>query len=125
ISSVAVGEVGARYLSSCFSIFQAEDGIRCRNVTGVQTCALRSRPSAAVPPAPRRREWPRSAAANTYDPATRRRRRRRCAVRTEEIGRASCRESGQIELGGGSGGEHGGVQVVHELGGEYRTLHAG
>src|SRR5438067_5450534 len=27
-------------ISSCFFFFQAEDGIRYRNVTGVQTCAL-------------------------------------------------------------------------------------
>src|SRR5437868_10166263 len=28
------------YFLSCFFFFQAEDGIRDRNVTGVQTCAL-------------------------------------------------------------------------------------
>ena len=28
----------------CFFFFQAEDGIRDRDVTGVQTCALRSLP---------------------------------------------------------------------------------
>src|SRR5437867_13015846 len=27
-------------MSSCSFFFQAEDGIRCRTVTGVQTCAL-------------------------------------------------------------------------------------
>src|SRR5438067_4118940 len=31
---------GARRISGCFFFFQAEDGIRYRNVTGVQTCAL-------------------------------------------------------------------------------------
>src|SRR5699024_11732875 len=31
---------GTILYSSCFFFFQAEDGIRDRNVTGVQTCAL-------------------------------------------------------------------------------------
>src|SRR5699024_11223765 len=32
--------VDMRYVLVCFFFFQAEDGIRDRNVTGVQTCAL-------------------------------------------------------------------------------------
>src|SRR5437868_13851971 len=72
--------------------FQAEDGIRDRNVTGVQTCALPifAYGRANGGPArrgtdPRRR---RTAARSDRDAAARRRRERDGA----QIGRASCRE---------------------------------
>src|SRR5699024_11783221 len=45
-------------LSEAFFFFQAEDGIRDRNVTGVQTCALpisTAVPAVASPPASHRR----------------------------------------------------------------------
>src|SRR3989339_1419293 len=60
--------------------FQAEDGIRDWSVTGVQTCAL---------PICRRRLPP---AGRRDDP--------RCgAAPTSQIGRASCRERGEISVG--------------------------
>src|SRR5699024_11316551 len=34
------GKVAARVVDDVFTFLQAEDGIRVRNVTGVQTCAL-------------------------------------------------------------------------------------
>src|SRR5437868_13945486 len=81
-----------------FFFFQAEDGIRDRNVTGVQTCALpiSSRNGVAgecggrpVPLGP-----PAQARAYTHQPS-------RPAVWTaREIGRASCRERG-VDGGGG------------------------
>src|SRR5207249_7635213 len=33
-------DIGSYFCVFCFFFFQAEDGIRDRNVTGVQTCAL-------------------------------------------------------------------------------------
>src|SRR5207245_3827905 len=97
--------------------FQAEDGIRDATVTGVQTCALpispceswprgsvRDRPPAGpgrpppgppapAPPAPRGRA--RYAAPRPLRAARDSRRRSR------QIGRASCRESGEVGVGGG------------------------
>src|SRR4029079_19830591 len=62
-----------------FVFFQAEDGIRDKLVTGVQTCAL------PISDAVRRSPPPRSS------PAERTRRR-------TEIGRASCRERVEISV---------------------------
>src|SRR2546425_12314449 len=75
-----------------FFFFQAEDGIRDKLVTGVQTCALPiciSRSS---------RLWPgRRGAARAGL-----RRGRLCCSHREEIGRASGRERGEILVGAGS-----------------------
>src|SRR5256885_5468455 len=95
----------------CFFFFQAEDGIRDYKVTGVQTCALPISSRA-------RRCWRRSsAAAWTRTPSIRAMRRSRisspgassecgsrCTVREgrTEIGRASCRERGEISVVAGS-----------------------
>src|SRR5207249_7533303 len=97
-----------------FFFFQAEDGIRDRNVTGVKTCAL--------PISPRRpTRCSRDEAARSCDrlrrsraPPLRARAPRRTSrwlpsfsslggrVPRAQIGRASCRES--VEVGGGGGG---------------------
>src|SRR5438067_9461683 len=45
----------------CFFFFQAEDGIRDRNVTGVQTCAL---PICCLFSASERRKWATAAGAS-------------------------------------------------------------
>src|SRR5690606_39430293 len=93
-----------------YFFFQAEDGIRDFHVTGVQTCALpiwvalvdrtRARPAGRgcgrrAPPVPPR--WgPRAAVrAALAGSAVRRPGRGRSAPPTE-IGRASCRERGEI-----------------------------
>src|SRR5437868_14866630 len=72
-----------------FFFFQAEDGIRDRNVTGVQTCALpisaTSRPSVALVRWPDGREV---AATGVVEGVI-------------EIGRASCRE--RVEISGVAG----------------------
>src|SRR5207249_8732005 len=98
--------------------FQAEDGIRDRNVTGVQTCALpilisdekqldfgpsdpglaarlskavtdaRQRQAALMAMMPRRYQGDESLKSFAAEPAT------------EEIGRASCRERVEISVGG-------------------------
>src|SRR5687767_15930031 len=83
-------------MSLDFFFFQAEDGIRDKLVTGVQTCALpisapRSRRPAAVP-APRRPARARTDSAPPAGPAP-----PRCTGKDRpralaEIGRASCRE---------------------------------
>src|SRR5207248_5570976 len=39
-AAVPVRECGGSWVGVCFFFFQAEDGIRDRTVTGVQTCAL-------------------------------------------------------------------------------------
>src|SRR5437868_14997602 len=83
---------------SFFFFFQAEDGIRDRNVTGVQTCALPISPAREEPR--RRAEAYFLAGGNTPRhvvvvlpglawPDLRRR-------PSTEIGRASCRERGKI-----------------------------
>src|SRR5699024_12455057 len=64
--------------------FQAEDGIRDRNVTGVQTCALPILFS-ALPTVSKRSSWD-----------------SRCALRRRpKIGRASCRERAKGSEGAG------------------------
>src|SRR5699024_12519430 len=65
--------------------FQAEDGIRDRNVTGVQTCALPISPSIPATKSPPRapRSWHRPPARPW-----------------SEIGRASCRE--RVSISGGA-----------------------
>src|SRR5690606_40491201 len=96
----------------CFFFFQAEDGIRDFHVTGVQTCALPICPSGTpgvhppayslhwVPPAARcavalrgaRRPVTRASALPPIPVQP------RCAraPSAAEIGRASCRERGQV-----------------------------
>src|SRR5262249_57479567 len=87
--------------------FQAEDGIRDWSVTGVQTCALPIWPGAGLPARGRRRAAPHR---RVPGPEL----RPRCgpvvgdgarvsgrARRAQEIGRASCRERGEIWGGGG------------------------
>src|SRR5690606_40439011 len=93
--------------------FQAEDGIRCFHVTGVQTCALpifagklrivaaeravRTARSAATMrsfPATSQSSRPRPASVTEPVPVT----SHRASARQSEIGRASCRESVQIEV---------------------------
>src|SRR5437868_15391740 len=63
--------------------FQAEDGIRDRNVTGVQTCALPIFDELAAPPVV---TWSCRAASSSSNF------RRPCPSGFPEIGRASCRE---------------------------------
>src|SRR5699024_11642840 len=50
----------------CFFFFQAEDGIRDRNVTGVQTCALPIWPGFIMPQATQRRAVLESGAARLF-----------------------------------------------------------
>src|SRR2546425_8731326 len=70
-----------------FFFFQAEDGIRDKLVTGVQTCALPISP-------PRRTTWRRlSRAGASSSPAGIR------GVSAGQIGRASCRGRGEISGG--------------------------
>src|SRR5437867_7628801 len=89
--------------SSCvcfFFFFQAEDGIRDRTVTGVQTCALpicRLRDAAGSLRAPVSVRRSSDTGARS-DPAASR--SRPTSARQVEIGRASCRERG--EGGGGT-----------------------
>src|SRR5207249_7296631 len=84
---------------ACF-FFQAEDGIRDRNVTGVQTCALpicQGRLRAA------RRTSRRVVSDIELELASRvRRRRGNYRRRRGQIGRASCRERVEVWEGGGS-----------------------
>src|SRR5207249_6543851 len=94
--------------------FQAEDGIRDRNVTGVQTCAL------PISSTPVRHFWPhqkkrsfrrgqkwRTGVEGRISVLKRRHGLNRCRYRGDagmqrwEIGRASCREG--VEVGGGGG----------------------
>src|SRR5690625_5774297 len=85
--------------------FQAEDGIRDGHVTGVQTCALPISGAAAAARAPRRTDRreprPHRGAGPPRCGAS------RCAGRraaggpaSGEIGRASCRERGEITVEG-------------------------
>src|ERR1041385_9442188 len=67
-------------LVSCLFFFQAEDGIRVVAVTGFQTCALPICPS-------RYRSTHSSHCSIAFDTA-----------RGTEIGRASCRERGEISV---------------------------
>src|SRR5699024_11517323 len=94
------------YDCSCF-FFQAEDGIRDRNVTGVQTCALPISGSQLVRPGISRvtdgvlNDWcaPPSGASVTPDgvPTTiDRPPAYRLKVHGSKIGRASCRERGKV-----------------------------
>src|SRR5699024_11768324 len=97
-----------------FFFFQAEDGIRDRNVTGVQTCALpisRARPSATAGTSQRcrvtSRPWP------TVWPVSRTRARhswrwpwpKSTPPPAPETGRASCKE--RRERAGGERLPHG------------------
>src|SRR5699024_11745383 len=58
-----------------FFFFQAEDGIRVRNVTGVQTCALPISPLSSSP-VPCWPAWVRSGPARSPQPTTRSEERR-------------------------------------------------
>src|SRR5699024_11657162 len=87
--------------------FQAEDGIRDRNVTGVQTCALpisgftvatTGKPACSRSSRPLPRHW----LSCTTSKSARRSARTRAARRLKEIGRASCRERGEVGAGGGA-----------------------
>src|SRR4051794_41221045 len=100
----------SRLSSVLFFFFQAEDGIRDGRVTGVQTCALPIW-SPSTPSAPTRsaRRRDRSALGARRRGGRRRRPRRARARRTatgtqstprREIGRASCRERGEMSEGG-------------------------
>src|SRR5256714_3187041 len=92
------------FVSYYFFFFQAEDGIRDKLVTGVQTCALpiwaRGRPPRGRrrPPGRRPGGRPRRRARGSRPPRTPACRRRTPARRppgrtaTRQIGRASCRE---------------------------------
>src|SRR5699024_12434692 len=91
----------------CVFFFQAEDGIRDRNVTGVQTCALPISVGTPVgidaatcgPRAQRMNESARRMSRAPRIPETGS--SRACLPRTRtQIGRASCRERGEIEVGG-------------------------
>src|SRR5699024_12875920 len=93
-----------------FFFFQAEDGIRDRNVTGVQTCALPIFLTVGTPrsrriTAARRRtgnlDPPLAQRQGTAPPIGRADAARHRGWAREEIGRASCRERGS---GGGEGG---------------------
>src|SRR4051794_30072563 len=93
-------DVRTQCLLSCFFFFQAEDGIRDGRVTGVQTCALPILQYWAAVSTDRVRagRW-------SWGSARRHRRRpvidRACvrACYADEIGRASCRERGEISVG--------------------------
>src|SRR5690625_7603835 len=77
--------------------FQAEDGIRDGHVTGVQTCALpicagvarTQRPAVDVPDPVH------------HEMRVQRQRGRSGGGREQQIGRASCRERGEISVGAG------------------------
>src|SRR5205085_5395849 len=100
------------FFSFFFFFFQAEDGIRDLTVTGVQTCAL---PISHIDrrqarPVRRRRDGGRCeqgglptdwAIMHYGDDRGRRCRRAGCDRAVGEIGRASCRERGEMAVGGG------------------------
>src|SRR5207249_6736680 len=98
-----------------FFFFQAEDGIRDRNVTGVQTCALPiwkssdTPPNSTVPTAASTVSGTKSLARGkasrwcaSRSAAERKRRSapptRRVRISKKEIGRASCRERVEIAV---------------------------
>src|SRR5437867_10373548 len=80
-----------------FFFFQAEDGIRDRTVTGVQTCALPI--SVRAPPHPVQRVLlqRKSSRLRVLRAGPR---IRPCGDRSDEIGRASCRERVERWVGG-------------------------
>src|SRR4051794_41687756 len=99
-----------------FFFFQAEDGIRDGRVTGVQTCALpisesgrrqeiRLQPEIAVhqrrhlPADEREKAGPPSDSAADDDALRREHGDDRDEAQREKIGRASCRERGEISVG--------------------------
>src|SRR5437867_7939574 len=81
-----------------FFFFQAEDGIRDRTVTGVQTCALPISDEIDVLSATERVEGLEDVRGADVDRAARRHQARHRAgharSRERQIGRASCRERG-------------------------------
>src|SRR5262249_56957844 len=96
-----------------FFFFQAEDGIRDWSVTGVQTCALpifacdrlrrtsTRQPLARVRRLSRMTEGTRPAPRLPPRPPVPERPARGPGDRAPEIGRASCRERGEIAAGAG------------------------
>src|SRR5207249_9392375 len=95
------------FLLFIFFFFQAEDGIRDRNVTGVQTCALRSRTCgiAGSTSSPRsccspRCCWLSSSRSEGFFASCPRGLESLLKEELEEIGRASCRE--RVEGGVGA-----------------------
>src|SRR5437763_8795495 len=91
--------VTSSLVPSVFFFFQAEDGIRDTSVTGVQTCAL---PIFRVTAARRLACRRRGGAPPSPGARRARRGRARAPLRGREIGRASCRERGEIAGGAGS-----------------------
>src|SRR5699024_11906903 len=95
---------------ACCFFFQAEDGIRDRNVTGVQTCALPILAPRSVEnmsdPQPQLTHVRGDGSAHMVDVTAKSETTRTATaegfLRTrEEIGRASCRE--RVEMWGGAG----------------------
>src|SRR5699024_12122006 len=103
----------------CYFFFQAEDGIRDRNVTGVQTCALPicsssfdglSRPDHCCDTSPLRHQQQCEATAalrTQHRPALTARVALGEAPIAPEIGRASCRERVETSRVAGGGQEKG------------------
>src|SRR6266498_363434 len=75
---------GRRHKSNVF-FFQAEDGIRAADVTGVQTCAFRSLGQSTVP----------ERIAYAREPS-----KLPVVLSADEVGRASCRERVWLSVGG-------------------------
>src|SRR5207248_7480352 len=102
------------YCTGCFFFFQAEDGIRDRTVTGVQTCALPIwRTVMGLSRFEGRGSTRFNRAAGVLAEDNQRAANQRVAVRARkaerlfikpfhEIGRASCRERVKISEGSGS-----------------------
>src|SRR5207249_7171192 len=109
-----IAEIGLdTHSDSIFFFFQAEDGIRDRNVTGVQTCALPIYGIQTVQHPPfrrhqrcgirdRRGEHPELHQKGDDVPDITVEDRQRREPERREIGRASCRERGERWVGGGA-----------------------
>src|SRR5438552_16939692 len=104
-----------------FFFFQAEDGIRDDLVTGVQTCAFRSK--TASPSEMKMSLTGLPAASSTTSSVSRNSASSRPAssrptvvLPAPEIGRASCRERADIAVGGGSGKEMRGDRDLRHVG---------
>src|SRR5699024_12105730 len=100
--ALSVSAVSSVCFASVF-FFQAEDGIRDRNVTGVQTCALPISCLMNVSPETLRaaeQAYPAFAPALREVAALARRGGALVAIDGRKIGRASCRERGESSGGG-------------------------
>src|SRR5438067_11900542 len=86
-------------MRSAFFFFQAEDGIRDRNVTGVQTCAL---PISVPGPQPDLLRDIGGSALQKFGTVREQHDGKICRLRSEEIGRASGRERVEIAVVGGA-----------------------